>query len=792
MNNDNIKTFPLFTNRVSCEITPFCLNVFLQDKMEIFEICCPEPRRNDVNKAIQLDFSAPVQAVAYNKESPFTVDGIKGFVMFRKQDRAYRNVKETVESSFDKLVVLKINVIEKIKNDKEFKFILCQLLCSYAVTKDSLLFPDANTDKYSNILGKMYFFLPYPSKGWNRRWKDKSVRKDSNGKVIWNGNWFKDSPIRVGLAFSFTPDGILKAKATPFVELQRGKGKLLKKNGYILSVNGFRKSTAQDKGNLFYQQGEPDTPSHIPFFKFSSWKDLDASKTVHIWNFMKEVNSFKEDGQTLVSLKPWNYGKTKIFSLETLAKKKDLFFDYIIKDMRQKICFRTFHKTSSKSEVDENKVDMKVREWLANRSLLVSDALNKAKVPGIFLFHGRDEYKNKEKDTRIIYSKEHPENTIQEITYEALAGTLSSNKEKETNSAFEMMMKNSIITLFVKWNIREAAVKDHSVLRGLPVRDYGIQEPVYFAMRFHEDTDDRFFVLGIDPSYNTLKIDNFTYSQRYLYKWGNVIAESFMKDYRGDTGDFNGNAEFITFKKPDDIYLFTKTEERLLPSEEACDKVKASDKRIDKDILIRWVGEFSNKVEEEGLMDENYHKYIERIRYNFEGIEGSIDLKGVQSLINLSEIINGKRKSTFKKQYNKFRDFCKEKGIRFGTSYIRSLPEFSSKGWFRGGWWFKTPDYINGSGVVRNSITYFIALNNTMQQGGLDKGIVLRNITRLNGQEADMKFIRGLLSMCAVDFVKMGGWSVMPFPLKYIREYQELSVIDKKLISFKGGFLFQG
>ena len=56
---------------------------------------------------------------------------------------------------------------------------------------------------------------------------------------------------------------------------------------------------------------------------------------------------------------------------------------------------------------------------------------------------------------------------------------------------------------------------------------------------------------------------------------------------------------------------------------------------------------------------------------------------------------------------------------------------------------------------------------------GLRNGYPIRQICHANGSDLDMSFVKRILSMCMVDFVRLNRWTVAPFPIKYLREFIE-------------------
>jgi len=105
-----------------------------------------------------------------------------------------------------------------------------------------------------------------------------------------------------------------------------------------------------------------------------------------------------------------------------------------------------------------------------------------------------------------------------------------------------------------------------------------------------------------------------------------------------------------------------------------------------------------------------------------------------------------------------------------------------------GSWWFRTPEYRSDdpSAVKRNTVSYFVGSSAALSET-VSRGFVIRQISRCSGEPVDEEFAAKVMSLMIVDFVRLGQWTVRPFPAKYLREYKDFTDIESEAAKKQSG-----
>ena len=92
---------------------------------------------------------------------------------------------------------------------------------------------------------------------------------------------------------------------------------------------------------------------------------------------------------------------------------------------------------------------------------------------------------------------------------------------------------------------------------------------------------------------------------------------------------------------------------------------------------------------------------------------------------------------------------------------------------------FPTPDYYGDGGNKGHSITYFAGVTKSYNlMNGIPNGILYKTVENSPNKPFDESFIKDLLKMCTAQFVKLGNNTVLPFPVKYLREYEQMKQLE--------------
>lgn len=88
--------------------------------------------------------------------------------------------------------------------------------------------------------------------------------------------------------------------------------------------------------------------------------------------------------------------------------------------------------------------------------------------------------------------------------------------------------------------------------------------------------------------------------------------------------------------------------------------------------------------------------------------------------------------------------------------------------------------------MKKDTLSYFVGSSTALSET-IARGFVIRQISRCSGGQIDEEFAETVMSLMIVDFVRLGQWSVIPFPAKYLREYKDFTDIEAEAAERESG-----
>ena len=384
----------------------------------------------------------------------------------------------------------------------------------------------------------------------------------------------------------------------------------------------------------------------------------------------------------------------------------------------------------------------------------------------IVLKHDAGYYAGKTDITRKFY-RDHPRSALQGITSEGLRNF---DYEKKTpvmkdDSTIATMLRACVIALAVKSDIQQGKMTLTSLAR------HGFTAPVSFAMAYRSEESGRkspthYFCMTVDPSDGSLTFSHFTHDEllRDRTEWQIKIASAFGMD--GDLTEHNPlGTELAFWEDIDDIHVIRNTGENVIPNVELLvrDYEAMSGKKMTLNEFEKRFGRYRADMIAAGTFSaEELGGYWQKIMEKLKG-ETVLSYAQLQSAIYHRDSL---------KFYNRFKPYPPDFAVfpRTGDHLVKYglLP-------LTGGWWFRTPSYNpENPGETRvDSVSYFLGSKDSLNYSQ-ERGVVIRQIIRRNGKPVDDAFIRKILGMMYVDFVRIKQWTVLPFPAKYLREYIDI------------------
>lgn len=804
------------SDRFDFDIKPYCLNEFLPQRMDIIRICCTphawysmEPGRLNflIRKAIQIDFGTNILSTAYTFDETGDVTDMAAYLMVSRGDNAYPRIKESIEMQYKKLRASLVDAKELLHEKPAFKYSLAQLLMGYMDNSVPEFLDPEHELVWNNTLGETIIILDH--KDWRKTWTD-TTQHYSHGVPTWNGREFSKRRMKIGMAIKVNSEGIITQHAIPFVELpydlaNTSDGRIRLGRGYSIGDNGRIHPEYNLKGKQggWFQQGEKAHPANLPFIDYSSLSSFTASRMGMLARYIEELDKRIGKGcgdKALMTLRPWTYPGSSAQRIDNTFP-ENVVLEKCIKRVRNNL-----HISSLDGEdVDSKTLTGILRNVLSGKEFGIE--LQEGYDEGAYnllLHHEKDYYDNKKvTDSRLEFSKSHPNSVVQGITFESLeppkepqrtsADTEEKFKRKLKHfnektwpgyiKKMESMMKIVIISLGIK---KEILSKGQRITLA-NMDGFGIHGTVHFAIREprkKEQKYDRFYTMSLNTVSGKFAFDQFTTASSFnrSHKDAMYVVQAFQRN-SSSINTVDPDIELVVWQDPRDMYQFFKTEEHTIPNIEAIlNGLRDVNRKMTKEDFWNIFDRFVNWLPTSGLEEIPTQEDIERYRSDIILKMTERNLKDEDVFANFQKVLcYGFHGET--RMYKIFSDYLiDEEGILVDAK-IRNQ-EYDEKykldyriGNLVGGWYFPTPDYlVQGGTTIQNSISYFIGLKgmSNLTMSGPDKGTLYRKIVRRNGQPVNKEFILPLLRMCIVDFVRLEQNTVRPFPVKYLNEYKNI------------------
>lgn len=270
------------------------------------------------------------------------------------------------------------------------------------------------------------------------------------------------------------------------------------------------------------------------------------------------------------------------------------------------------------------------------------------------------------------------------------------------------------------------------------------------------DPDDKnifyYKVLIVQPD-GSLDVDAFVYTESSLDVTETQEAiiseyENFVRTQKG-----RGQIDGLVFSSIDNVHAIVATAERILP--DACflwNSIRETDltKPVNKTKLIEAVEAFKTAFAD----NESFIKHADAVTEKIRNHEGALKNKEVRKIINV--------RSTAGQTLNRYMH------ENFG---IWIVPEFLHEDFeseyklrnFKGIKYFNKKDH-NGT----ECMYYYVGSNDSLN---LKQGFARTCVVRKIVSAAETLDCEDLLPLLTVEFVRSGQYTVLPFPFKYLREF---------------------
>lgn len=779
------------SDRYAVEFTDYFFNDFLEKNVYILKIILNDnadiskdniPLSKKLRIAVDLDYGVPKRSAAINLSQGNLYKGGLGlaYIMVDRDSSNISEIREKVESDerLKGLCVLPVwDVKDEMKKYREFYDCLAQLVMGYA--DNNYTYKNGNEDGavWNNVLG-CNLILRKGAK-WMRKWTD-TTQHYKNGEKTWNGRIFKGCDVMVVPSISIQNGGIINVNAMTFISPDAEQMKAARKNkvplGLPYRITDFgRLVTAnvnKGKGKKWYNQGEKSVKSTIKFMSYSSFSNFNDSRIGILRDFLQFINLNVGDGQeekALIRLKPWKYDSEKEQLIEP-AESVDKLLERCVSRLKDRLYLTVLDSAEDEQEMGEARKI--VEEGLSMFGLAFSKH-KPSEACEILLCYDKCHYKNgKIKDRKLSYLGRHPNAVTQEISFDTIKYLKEINK-KSYSKALESVIKMVIVCLAIKDDIKRRGRMDiaSKELCSLPV-----ENDVHFAIRTHLNKDDAYSIMSIRPTGEI--------SFKRFFAKDPVTNSDCLKIVRAyepyKTGHPDPSITVLAWKDINDIYIFRSTGEHTMTDIEALyQALMSTNKKISISDFWQYFDEFEDElVSSRPDVEEKVSSYRKEIQERFDKKKmqfgGKYEYKKFQTAISGPV---GKRRPL----YEDFSKFLEEKKHILLDPHIRKKEnvERFGLGNIKNVHVFPTPDYYGDGGNKGHSITYFAGVTKSYNlMNGIPNGILYKTVENSPNKPFDESFIKDLLKMCTAQFVKLGNNTVLPFPVKYLREYEQMKELE--------------
>ena len=656
---------------------------------------------------------------------------------------------------------------------------LYQLLFGYAQNFAPMMPDNDRTGLvYNNVLGHVTVFPFRRSPKWTDTTRHEYDPKFQ--KKNWNGGIFIGSETKKGLAMRLD-DGILYPSAEMYLRTTKdlaGRANLY--HPYIFE-NGklvFNAKSMKDDEYAWYQQGQKQHPAQIKFLGMKDYSKFADSRIGQLALFARRMRELIGD---FLCLSWWDYSETE---LNEFSRKPDNPEEVLRK------CADSLRGRLAVSKIDDDIPDedaAAIVRVLHDRFGFAESDISESFDPekfNIVLKHEADHYRNTADAGREFYLT-HPDAVIQGITDEGLRDRLMLKSYDEIYD----ILRACIVSLVVKGDIHAGMMSAASL------KEHGFTRPVSFAfakrIREGENKVTHYYVIKADPVSGRLGFRHFTYEDMLDGHDGEMrkIAEAFGLD--GNSREHTpAGTELAVWEDINDIYVIRKTSEHVIPD---IDRMFEAFSGVDRKVMSydefeAAYGRFRKDMLEKSLFTAaELDEYLRFIEAQFEG-KDSLPYSRLQKALDASGKkldADGVSHRIHCSLYRKLKPYLPELAVMPRSKGKEE--EFGLKP-LLGSWWFRTPEYRSDapSAVKRNTVSYFVGSSAALSET-VSRGFVIRQISRCSGEPVDEEFAAKVMSLMIVDFVRLGQWTVRPFPAKYLREYKDFTDIESEAAKKQSG-----
>ena len=687
-----------------------------------FDIFIVEKKSEKLEKTNILDLATDefrARAVQY-------VRGTKAFVLFDKNAVSEKLYRATILEDYADVTVRKMNLLdeEECRLFGEHKRLLVQLLIN------SIKVPKHAAFSFHNISGKLLYGDPT----WRKT--DRATNKP-------NMLYFLEIVFDTGM--------YLNLKVRSFLKVTGKKGPF-----YLFDpkTGNFRRSLKTDScvDDLF-TQGSIKKNS-VPYLDFSSFERFQKCKLGVMEHFLQDV---EKNLSSYITLTPGERYGDPVFE-ESKKEKVNLKPSDISKVLVE---WGVNIVDECQDENSKCIVNRLVQELADFYGIVAEVGGLKKNMYNIRLIHNEGYYE--ENDLTDPYDEDLHEFIVQHLTEEEHPRLLSPIQKKENPIIYKILVE-----LILKGDVRREQISIYNwpKLSSKKCWTFVIREKRDELKESTQVTVKTENKLVSYYQYGCVQINqdghlqfcNFTDMNLPKTDFEERIRFVFDKFYDEQNGKYHKKIEGLVFSDLNNIHAIIQTNERTMPN-----------------IRNIWKGLKETNEKEDvitGVVLEALHSYIEiypcYTKYA-ETLKDALLKEGSTiSKKNLKKLIHVKQKAGMC-----FNRFLHENYGIWVAMEIKNQ-DFEDDYLLENVLNIKYFEDHNTDGTGEMSFNYYVGPKRSSLQSSLCNASIIRQVLA----EEQLEF-KELLPLMVVDFVRIGQYTVLPFPFKYLREYMKLIEIKK-------------
>ena len=504
--------------------------------------------------------------------------------------------------------------------------------------------------------------------------------------------------------------------------------------GYIFdSKTGvFRKKLKTDEysGKVYVEGGNKKNHNTVEFLKFKNIKQFNSSKMGIMEQFLRDANDFLKDYVVFnpISIDDFNdYEELKLKN--NTAENTEIEKLLSLSGVNIVDCCETEESLSIISQLAN---EIKNRYSLDTHLGKLDD-----KKYNVRIIHNKDYYE-KNKQIPDPHQDDISGYVVQHITLEDFLEEGDINQHGFDKVIQELIIKGDV-------HNKKMTIYNWSKLGFNKVWNFVIREKiylddkkyffVYFVMRVNPDNSIDFDCFN-NKDYETteereLIISSFEYFQSVAKKTGNEVEGLLYNDIN----NINAIIRTLEFTRPDTGFLY-----KALCETEPSTVLQKSE-------LIELIKEFSDEYEE-------YKIYSSQLIETLESDKSILTKGKFKTIMN----VRSKSGKTLNRWLHDRHNLWVYSEVKSLNNELNMTNLVSIK-------------YFEKENEFEKSLNYFVGLKSLLNYK-VDKSCVIRKIIAEN----EIINSKELLSLMAVEFVRNGQYTVLPFPFKYLREYKNIII----------------